>query len=220
MNQSSNSMNYWHTLLQQICPLPTALANGLTWYAERQERYRRNRIQILLLAESPPYPADGKPRYFYDLGEHSLRYDYLCRGITEALYPEIWSRDLRVKWSSLHKQAALETLCEEGYFLIDTVKHPICGDIKKLKSQYDLLLRAATPELFRRCMSNSLVPSKGVIIRHKGIFQTVRVPLADAGIRILHTEPLPFPTRATRGGETNIDDLVTKFRQTIRKAQS
>lgn len=55
------------------------------WYEELRERYRPERICVLLVAESPPDPGDGKRRFFYS---PELRADNLYRGVAQALYGE------------------------------------------------------------------------------------------------------------------------------------
>jgi hypothetical protein len=47
------------------------------------------------------------------------------------------------------------------------------------------------PQLVGRC--GELAPRRGVVICHRVVYQLAAPSLRDAGVRVLHDQPLPFP---------------------------
>jgi hypothetical protein len=171
-----------------------------TWYEELRERYRPDRLRVLLVAESPPDPGAGDRRFIYS---PELQADNLYRGIAEALYGERPNFDVR------DKPAALEQLKADGFWLIDAVDAPV----NKLGSTARAAaIEAAAANLVDTCVR--LAPELGVIICHGKVYATVATPLRAAGVNVLHDEPLPFPLGNWR------TQFVAGFRRAIEPARA
>jgi hypothetical protein len=147
------------------------------WYEELREQYRPDRLEVLLIGESPPDPGDGSRRFFY---APTLQIDNLYRGVAQALYgPEVDLAD---------KPAVLGRLQADGFWLIDAVDQPINH---LPPGPRRAAISAAVPQLVARC--RALAPRRGVIICHRVVYQLTASSLREAGVRVLHDQPLPFP---------------------------
>jgi hypothetical protein len=85
------------------------------WYEQLRAQYRPDRLQVLLIGESPPDPGAGQRRFFY---APTLQIDNLY-GRRPALYgdhPEVELTD---------KPAVLRRLQANRFWLIDAVDQPI-----------------------------------------------------------------------------------------------
>lgn len=150
-----------------------------SWFEELRDRQKPRRLEVLLVAESPPDPGAGERRFFYS---PTLTIDNLYRGVAEALYGTDPSLDVG------NKPAVLERLRQDGFWLIDAVEYPIN---KLPAAQRRAAIRSATPALVDRC--RTLAPRRGVIICHAKVHEAVADALRDAGVPVLNEAPLPFP---------------------------
>jgi hypothetical protein len=153
--------------------------SGTSWYEELRERYRPDRLRVLLIGESPPDPGGGARRFFY--APTLAKEDNLYRGVAKALY-EGERIDIR------DKPSVLARLRDEGYWLIDAVNEPVN---KKTRSERRRLIRAQLDNLIATVVE--LAPESGVIICHQLVYEAASDPLRDAGVRMLHDQALPFP---------------------------
>ncbi len=154
-------------------------SDGLRWYGELRERYRPQRLRILLIGESPPDPGDSERRFFYS---PRLTYDNLYRGVAQAVYGNRDDVDIR------DKPRVLELLRDDGFWLIDAADDPIN---KATPSRRSESIRSAVPGLVARC--RTLAPELGVIICHGAVYDLTATPLRVGGVRVLHEDALPFP---------------------------
>jgi len=109
----------------------------------------------------------------------------LYRGVIDALYKE--PPDFR------NKSKYLSRLQRDGWWLLDAVSTPInhlSGDRAKRAA-----IRAAGPKLISRLRDEGAAPVRGVVVCLVRVYEEIADQLAEAGIRILHDEPLPFPGR-------------------------
>jgi hypothetical protein len=150
---------------------------SLAWYDELREQYRPQRLRVLLIGESPPDPGTGARRFFY---APTLTHDNLFRGVAQAVYGD----DVNV----YDKVVVLERLCDDGFWLIDAVEHPIN---KERSGPRRRSIEAAVPRLVERC--RELAPQLGVIVCHGLVYELAAPALRRASVRVLHDEPLPFP---------------------------
>jgi hypothetical protein len=170
-------------------------SNAADWYEELRERYRPERLRVLLVAESPPDPGDSERRFFYS---PKLRADNLYRGVAQALYGEHDEIDI------LDKPAVLDRIRADGFWLIDAVDEPInkLGSAARARA-----IAAGVPRLVERCVE--LAPELGVIICHGKVYAAAAQPLREAGVVLLHDEPLPFPLGNWRAA------FISGFRQAV-----
>lgn len=147
---------------------PEEEATGVTvWYEQLRAQYRPDRLQVLLIGESPPDPGAGDRRFFY---APTLQIDNLYRGVAQALYgdhPDVQLTD---------KPAVLRRLQADGFWLIDTVDRPINH---LPPGPRRAAITAAVPQLVARC--RDLSPQRGVIICHRVVYQLTTSSLRDAG---------------------------------------
>jgi hypothetical protein len=149
------------------------------WYEQLREQYRPDQLQVLLIGESPPDPGAGERRFFY---APTLQIDNLYRGVAQALYgehPEVELAD---------KPAVLRRLQADGFWLIDAVDRPV-NHLPPGPRRAAITM--AAPQLAARCQA--LAPRRGVIICHRVVYQLAAPSLRDAGVQLLHDQPLPFP---------------------------
>jgi len=157
----------------------TTMTDAAPWYEHLRERYRPDRVRLLLVAESAPDPGGAERRFFYApvLSAH----DNLFRGVVRALYGTSPGRkaDDKTPW--------LERLRDDGVFLIDLVPSPV----DKLTSG---ARASARRQGVRPCIETitRLDPS-GIVVCHAPTFRLLRGPLRDARLPLLHVDPIPFP---------------------------
>lgn len=170
-------------------------SDAADWYEDLRERYRPERLRVLLVAESPPDPGGGERRFFYS---PELRADNLYRGVAQALYGEHDEIDI------LDKPAVLDRIKADGFWLIDAVDEPInkLGSTARARA-----IAAGVPRLAERCVE--LAPELGVIICHGKVYAEAAQPLREAGVVLLHDEPLPFPLGNWRAA------FIRGFRQAV-----
>lgn len=166
---------------QEVQPAHAASREvGDSWYEELRSRYRPERVEVLLIGESPPDAEGGDRRFFY-VPELS-RFDNLYRGVAGAVY------GLEPDFDLTAKEAVLDRLTRDGFWLIDAVERPVN---KLSRAERRAAITAGAPRLVERC--SELAPERGVIICHSLVYELAASALLNAGVRILHTTPLPFP---------------------------
>jgi hypothetical protein len=149
------------------------------WYEQLREQYRPTHLEVLLIGESPPDPGANERRFFY---APTLRIDNLYRGVALTLYGNDPDTDLT------DKPAVLRRLQVDGFWLIDAVNQPINH---LPPGPRRAAITSAVPQLVGRC--RDLNPARGVIICHRVVYQLTASNLRDAGVKVLHDQPLPFP---------------------------
>jgi hypothetical protein len=130
------------------------------------ERYRPQRIQLLLVAEAPPSEL---ARYFYF--EDVKAHDSLFLNVCEVL--------LNRRPTRREKAKALEDLKATGVFLIDLKETPVDGSD----------LSAYVAGLLQRCAE--LSPERIVLIKVT-VYDTAFTAMKRAGLPVVDAR-LPFP---------------------------
>jgi hypothetical protein len=82
----------------------------------------------------------------------------------------------------------LTRLQSDGFWLIDAVNQPI-NHLPPGPRRAAII--AALPQLVARC--RDLSPGRGVNICHRVVYILTAPSLRDAGVRVLHDQPLRFP---------------------------
>jgi len=149
------------------------------WYERLREQYRPDRLEVLLVGESPPDPGAGPRRFFYS---PTLSRDNLYRGVVQGLYGEQPGVELT------DKPAMLRRLQADGFWLVDATDQPVNHLPAAVRRA---AIRAAVPQLVDRC--RDLAPQRGVVICHSIVYQFAAPALRDAEVTVLHDDPLPFP---------------------------
>ncbi len=164
---------------------PESSDNARWWYDELRERYRPAPLKVLLVGESPPAPRGEAVPFFY--ADH-LGADNLFRGVVEAVLG-LDAETLRRE----PKARILAELQERGLWLVDAVDEPVNHLPMPERRER---VRGGVEGLVERCLRES--PERGVAICHGLVYRSAAGPLRAAGVRLLHDEPLPFPSRGQR----------------------
>jgi hypothetical protein len=110
-----------------------------------------------------------------------LTCDNLYRGVAQAIYGDQVALE--------NKPTILRRIQEDGFWLIDACD----GPVNKLKSgMRDAAIKKSVTSLVQKCLE--LSPKKGVIICHGRVYKFAADSLREAGINILHSQPIPFPS--------------------------
>ena len=177
-----------------ILPLGTNQTLLKNRYASARNKYRPDKISLLLIAESPPSSGG----YFYL--EKTIGKDHLFRETMKAL--ELWPYD-RPMAKGCDKRPMLKQFRSLGFFLIDTCELPV-DNLRPKQRRISIVQGAST--LPKRV--KGLDPMRILIVK-KTVFNPVKRVLSDAGFgeRILNTRPLPFPSHGNQ----------RKFRTMVRR---
>jgi hypothetical protein len=154
-------------------------SSASAWYEELRNRYRPDRIRLLLIGESPPDPGSAERRFFYS---PKLSHDNLYRGVAAALY------GTEQNFVAFAKPMVLDRLRADGVWLIDAVDHPIDKQTSAARRRE---IRNAAPGLVARV--REIDPEVGVLICHSVVYEHAAPSLNAAGMRVLHDRPIPFP---------------------------
>ncbi len=123
--------------------------------------------------------------FFY--ADH-LGADNLFRGVAEAVLG-LDRHTLRRE----PKPRVLSALQERGLWLIDAVEEPVN---QLPMPERRRRVREGVDALVSRCVTEA--PRRGVVVCHGLVYRYAATPLREAGVNLLHDEPLPFPSRGHR----------------------
>lgn len=156
-------------------PLPPAAPRDETAAAEvRQrraaaaERYRPDKVRLLLVAQAPP-AADDRYFYFPDVATQ----DSLLRSVVRAILPQ-------TELTRSNKAALLAQLRDRGVFLIDLKPDPVDGSP----------LAPYVPALLARIAE--LAPERIILIK-ADVYDAAYTSLAAAGLPVSKVR-IPFPS--------------------------
>jgi hypothetical protein len=183
----------------------TRRETGDPWYEELRASYRPAEVRYLLIGESPPDPGSMERRFFYS--SVLSQYDNLYRGVAEAMY------GLDPGFDVTRKVTNLDRLKSDGFWLIDAVEHPVN---KGSASARRAAIRSAVPGLIGRCQEVS--PRLGIIICHTLVYDEAALFLQEAGLRLLHDRPIPFPLGNWRA--TFIEDVRRAISQALNQGSA
>ncbi|MCR8669583.1 hypothetical protein [Agrococcus sp. HG114] len=149
------------------------------WYTARRERWRPERVRLLLVAESPPAVDGGQRRYFYD--DDLLKEDGLFREVAKGLCNAGSLRSgagAKVPW--------LGALRDAGVFLIDLSPVPV----NRLGANRNRTLASSVADCTARAVA---LGPEGVILVKRSVHELLADPFKAASLPLLHEEPVPFP---------------------------
>jgi hypothetical protein len=166
-------------------------------YATARNKYRPTKVNVLVIAESPPSSGG----YFYT--EKAIGKDHLFRETMKAL--ELWPVDRPMR-KGCDKRPMLERFRSLGFFLIDTCELPVDKMSLGQRRLYTAQGALTLPNRVKR------FDPAGILIVKKTVFSPVRQALSMAGFenRILNKKSLPFPSHGNQ----------RKFRRMLRRLVS
>jgi hypothetical protein len=153
-------------------------------YEQLRSRYRPDPLEVLLVGESPP-AASGEAPFFY--ADH-LGADNLFRAVAEV----VLGLDRQILRQE-PKAQVLSAFQKSGLWLIDTVDEPVNQLPMRERRQ---AVQGGVEQLVTRCVAEA--PLAGVIVCHGLVYRYAADPLREAGVTLLHDEPLPFPSMGHR----------------------
>ena len=153
------------------------------WYATLREQWRPEVVRLLLIGESAPDDRGDPSRRRFFYADHLTGNDNLFRAVVHALYdvPHLDSR-------TTNKRDWLAHLQRDGVYLIDLVPYPVNGAAMQQSRA------RARRENVTGCVERAaaLEPA-GVLVCHGPSFAVLNTPLREAGLPVLHDDPIPFP---------------------------
>ena len=172
-------------------------ANGMKWYEQLRERYRPERVELLLVSESVPGARGREPRFFY--APTLAAADNLFRGVVKALYDHRFPRGS----AGISKQDWLDRLRDDGVFLIDLVPYPVNSLplADRAKAHRDHAENAA--------LQAAKLDPAGIVVCHAPTFRALAPALRERDLPLLHQDAIPFPLGNKRA------EFVARFRAAV-----
>lgn len=162
---------------------------------QAREKYKPEKINLLLIAEAAP---DSLDRFFYY--EDVKSKDYLFLAIVEVLNPELKDTYLRTGRNSEAKKIILEELKAIGIYLIDLYQLPL-----SISSETETEAIGST-----KAKVANLIDQKTPIIAIKvNVYEALKPELRDYN---LIPESIPFPSS---GQQTN---FKVSFESALKKS--
>lgn len=148
-------------------------------YQQLRARWKPEPVRLLLIGESVPDPHGAEMRFFY--APTLTAHDNLFRGVILGLYGRGPGRagDPKRPW--------LEALRADGVYLIDLVPFPV-NALSSRERRQALRGHAAN------CIAEAAAfRPQAIAVCHGPTFQALRRGLVEAGLPLIHQQPLPFP---------------------------
>lgn len=162
-----------------------------------RQKYKPETVKYLLVAEAPP---DSLERFFYY--DNVRQHDYLFLGVAEALYPKLKEQFLLSGRSSEIKNSILQTLQQDGFYLLDLSELPL--------SLLDTDLQSQLPSLVEKI--NSVADDNTQIILIKANVYDIVFYYLKPKFENVIDQRITFPGQ---GGQRKFQD---EFKQTLKKA--
>jgi hypothetical protein len=152
----------------------------------------------LLVAEAPPNSLE---RFFYY--DSVRQHDYLFLGVTEALYPNLKEQFLLSGRSSEIKNTILQTLQQDGFYLLDLSELPL--------SLLETNLHSQLPSLVDKI--NSVADDNTQIILIKANVYDIAFYYLKQKFKNVIDQRITFPRQ---GGQRKFQD---EFKQALKKVR-
>lgn len=143
-----------------------------------REKYKPEKIKFLLIAEAPPSVESGCFFYFEDVRKG----DSLFLETMKALYPDKYTNtpDVRAR-----KKEFLQRFKNDGFYLIDSLDHPIerSNKIEQIKNGLQQLI-----EKIERLVDKDTP----IILICSTVYKACNDKLRAEGFNVINLEPIPF----------------------------
>jgi len=161
---------------------------SMSEYDELRQHYRPAKIHYLLIAESPPPPAEFEgSRHFYRT-DRPRREDHLFTNTVKALYPE--TLDMTESELEATKEQWLRRFQADGWYMIEALEESQAHGVTKPQRQERI--REQLPRLIERV--GELVDTQTKIILIKSnVFEVATEPLRAAGFNVLNQKLVDYP---------------------------
>ena len=158
-------------------------------YVEAANRYRPEKVRVLLLAESPPaFTTEDKKAYFYF--EENPGGDILFATVIKAVLSKTYR-----KRQGPSKTELLRELQAEGIWLIDAVEYPInkIGDKPRSDAKRRCLIDKESADLFKRLALVGKSAEMSIVLIKNLVYQCLAEPIRNLGYHVPQTMPIGFP---------------------------
>jgi hypothetical protein len=179
----------------------------MSTYDKARKNYRPQHIRYLLIAESPPPPANvASSRHFYR-SDHVRRDDRLFTNTIKALYPEVADTSEAIIQEA--KEQWLRRFQADGWYMIEALEDSQPHEITK--DQRQARIKQALPRLLERVQALAEKDTKIILIK-SNVFDVAAEPLRQTGFTVLNKKLLDYP------GRFNQKAYREKLRQLISEA--
>lgn len=159
-------------------------------YDDIRKTYLPKQISLLLIAESPPPPAEVQSSRQFYYSDRIRRDDRLFINTIRALYPE--TAELDEKELEEHKVQWLQRFQADGFYMIEALEDSQEHEVTKKDRQAKI--HAALPRLLDR-VQKLAKPGTAIILIKSNVFDVAAEPLRNAGYNVLNTELVDYPGR-------------------------
>ena len=150
------------------------------WYEQLRERWRPERVRLLIIDEAAPeLAADSKHEFFYS--PNVVSWDPLFRAVVDVYF------DGEFPPAGADKTPYLARLRDEGVYVIETIPFPVGAYSRGERPHLTARFARSTVE-----RAAALQP-EGVVIAFNSGLAALGPGLQKAGLRLLHDKPVPFP---------------------------
>jgi len=150
------------------------------WYERLRERWRPERVRLLIIDEAAPeLAADSKHEFFYS--PTVVSWDPLFRAVVEVYF------DGEFPAAGADKAPYLTRLRDEGVYVIEAIPFPVGAYSRGERTQLAARFSRAAIE-----RAAALAPD-GVLIAFNSGLPSLGPGVEAAGLRLLQDRPVPFP---------------------------
>jgi hypothetical protein len=167
-----------------------AYYKNMTSYNEIRRQYRPKHIKILLIAESPPPPAEVQSSRQFYMTDRIRKDDRLFTNTIRALYPEVV--ETPEPELEADKEAWLRRFQKDGWYMIEALEDSQEHEVTKKQRQERIA--NCVPRLLER-VRGLVEPGTKIILIKSNVFDVAAEPLRQAGFTVLNTELVDYPGR-------------------------
>lgn len=160
----------------------------MTSYETIRERYKPDHIKVLLIAESPPPPADVQSSRQFYYSDRIRTADRLFVNTIKALYDD--AVELTEAQIEADKEPWLRRFQADGFYMIEALDESQPHEATKQERQAKI--RANLPVLLEKVRLLAQ-PETRIILIKSNVFDVAAQPLRDAGFAVLNTELVDYP---------------------------
>lgn len=170
-------------------------------YRAAAQKYKPDKIEVLIIAESPPPFRNKAARYFYfdELSEP----ENLYHGVMTAIYGNRFDASHQMKPNNLRQ------FCHDGFFLIDAVKFPFY-EIQDASDKQNVIKSYASD----RAREVKTLGAEHVILVHPNVYAGLKDTFDKNKIAVLNSGPIRFPIR---NDPEAFQEFVRDFKGALKK---
>ena len=163
-------------------------------YDAARRTYRPDHIAMLMIAESPPPPAEVQSSRQFYYTDRIRKDDRLFTNTIKALYPG--AADLSEQELEEHKAQWLRRFQKDGWYMIEALEESQPHEATKKQRQERIA--NSLPQLIDR-VRELAEPRTKIILIKSNVFDVAAEPLRQAGFTVLNTELVDYPGRYNQG---------------------